>query len=134
MALKFSYVCLMDHKFVFSVLTLSLLTCNLSAFSATEKKVVLKEDTKISAVLTKSISSGSNAVAGQPIEAEITEDVVVDDRVLIKKGTPVKGSISAIQRAQRLGKGGNISLQLTSVKTVDEQKVTLRSGLGRDLV
>lgn len=94
------------------------------------KRVTVEEDTEIKVVLTKSVSSRNSAV-GQPIEAEVSEDVIVDDRVAIAKGTKVKGYISSIQRAKRMGRGGNISLQVSSVKAVDKQKVTLRSTMAR---
>jgi hypothetical protein len=104
---------------------------SIPSFSAEEKDILLKEETALEIVLNKSISS-SNSAIGQPIEAEIAEDIIIDDRIVIAKGSAVKGSISAVERAKRIGKGGNISLQISSVRAVDEQKVSLRSGLGRN--
>ncbi len=103
----------------------------IASLSAEEKSLLLKEETPIEIVLNKSISS-SNTAIGQPIEAEIAEDIIIGDRIVIAKGSPVKGSISAVERAKRIGKGGNISLQISSVRAIDEQKVSLRSGLGRN--
>jgi hypothetical protein len=100
------------------------------AQSAEEKSIILPEDTEIIVSLTKTVSS-TNAHIGQPIEAEVKKDVVVGDRVLIKKGTPVKGVVTQIERAKRMGQGGSIDIQINSVKTVDNQKVSLRSASGR---
>jgi len=114
-----------------SFLISSMTFLSIPSFSAEEKEILLKEETTLKIVLNKSISS-SNSAIGQPIEAEVAEDIIIDDRIIIAKGSPVKGSISAVETAKRIGKGGSISLQISSVRAVDEQKVSLRSGLGRN--
>ncbi|MFN5540591.1 MAG: hypothetical protein ACK481_11150 [Candidatus Melainabacteria bacterium] len=98
--------------------------------AAEEKVIILPEDTEIIASLIKSVST-ANAHVGQPIEAEIKKDIVIDERVVIKKGTPVKGTVTHIQKAKRLGQGGSIDIQINSVKSVDNQKVILRSASGK---
>jgi hypothetical protein len=97
---------------------------------AEDRLVKLPEDTELPVLVTQTVSSGSSAV-GQPIKAEIEKDILIDNIVVISKGTPVKAFVSQIEHAKRLGKGGSISVQINSVKAVDGQKVSLRSAMGR---
>ncbi|HEY9886699.1 MAG TPA: hypothetical protein V6C96_05495, partial [Vampirovibrionales bacterium] len=99
--------------------------------NTTEKTIKLEEDSEVKVTLTKSVSSNSSII-GQPVEAEVLEDVVVNGRVLVKQGTTVKGFISSIQKAKRMGRGGNIGIQFNSVKAIDKQKIGLRSAMGRN--
>ena len=60
--------------------------------------------------------------------AKIAEDVVVDDQVVIKQGTPVKGVVVESAAKRRMGRAGNLSYTLTETRTVDRQVVRLRAG------
>jgi hypothetical protein len=89
------------------------------------KEVLLEEGTLVKVVLKESVNSAT-AKEGQKIVAEIKEDVIVDDRVVIRKGSTVKGYVESARRAGG-GGTGRISIAVRSVKTVDGVKVSLKA-------
>lgn len=93
--------------------------------------VLLPADTVVKVSLDEYVSSANSAV-GQRIRASVAEDVIVNDNVVIKKGTKVRAVVSAREKRKRLGRGGNVSLQFTSTRDVNNNIVELSSALGSE--
>lgn len=69
--------------------------------------------------------SSKKSEKGQKIKAKVTQDVVVDDAVLIKKGTPVEARVAEVDSASMGGSGGSLKIAIDSTKAVDGQTVAL---------
>jgi hypothetical protein len=103
----------------------------------------LGDGTPVRVRLLKPINSES-AKSGQPLEFVVTRDVVVDGRVLIKRGTLVSGAVVRARRADwdftdhdhpklafrfhhtTASNGGTIHLRASSVRQKDDQVVLER--------
>jgi hypothetical protein len=94
-------------------------------------EVVIPDGTEINIVTTEEISS-KTAVEGDPLTFKVDEDVVVGGKVVIAKGTLVKGEVSNAKKSGRMGKGGALSIRVNSTQSVDDQKVKLRASKGRE--
>jgi hypothetical protein len=69
----------------------------------------------------------SNKVSeGDEILLEVYEDLVLDNRKIIAKGTQVLGYVESFEKAKFLGKEGLIILQITSTRAVDNSQIPLR--------
>lgn len=97
----------------------------------TGTQVTIPDGTALTVVTTEEISS-KTAVEGDPLTFKVDEDVVVDGKVVIAKGTLVKGEISNAKKSGRMGKAGALSIRITSTTAVDDQKVKLRASKGKE--
>jgi hypothetical protein len=97
----------------------------------TPAEVTIPDGTELTVITTEEISS-KTAVEGDPLTFKVDEDVKVGDRVVIAKGTIVKGEISNAKKSGRMGKGGQLSIRILSTTTVDDQKIKLRASKGRE--
>lgn len=88
--------------------------------------VTIPEGTEFT-VQTLDFLSSQNAAQGDPIHLEVQNNVLVDGAIAIAAGSPVKGVISSVTHASRMGKAGNISVRIESGETVDGQRIRLRA-------
>lgn len=99
--------------------------------AAQDTEITIPDGTELTVVTTEEISS-KTAVEGDPITFKVAEDVVVGGKVVIASGALVKGEVSNAKKSGRMGKGGALSIRITSTTTVDEQKIKLRASKGRE--
>ena len=78
-------------------------------------------------VQTLDFLSSQTAAEGDPIHLEVENNVLVNGAIAIAAGSPVKGVISSVTHASRMGKAGGISVRIESGETVDAQRVRLRA-------
>jgi hypothetical protein len=88
--------------------------------------VTIPEGTEFT-VQTLDFLSSQTAAQGDPIHLEVQNNVLVDGAIAIPAGSPVKGVISSVTHASRMGKAGNISVRIESGETVDGQRIRLRA-------
>jgi hypothetical protein len=69
--------------------------------------------------------TSKKAEKDQAIKASVAQDVVLDDAVLIKKGTPVVARVGAVDAASMGGSGGSLQIAVDSTTAVDGQTVPL---------
>jgi len=69
--------------------------------------------------------SSKKSEPGDPIKATVAQDVIVDDAVLIKKGTPVVARVGEVDAASLGGSGGSLKIAIDSTTAIDGQKVAL---------
>ncbi len=69
--------------------------------------------------------SSSTAKKGDPVEALITEPLVVSDHLILPEGSVIKGSVIEVQPARRLGRNGQLRILFHQVGPPNglEQKV-----------
>ena len=104
------------------------------ATSSASNQLVLDKGTAVKLRLKRDISS-ADAKEGDTIDFEVVEEVKVGDVVVIPKGSPAVGSVTDVQAARRMGRGGKLDIQIDSVTLADGEKATLwavkeRSGEG----
>jgi hypothetical protein len=88
--------------------------------------VTIPEGTEFNAQTLDFLSS-QTAVEGDPIRLEVESPLVVNDAIAIAAGSAVKGVISSVRHASRMGKAGSISIRLESAEAVDGQRVRVRA-------
>jgi hypothetical protein len=104
------------------------------ATSSASNQLVLDKGTPVKLRLKRDISS-ADAQEGDTIDFEVVEEVKVGDVVVIPKGSPAVGTVTDVQAARRMGRGGKLDIQIDSVALADGEKATLwavkeRSGEG----
>ncbi len=111
--------------FLATLLSFALITTPLAASQAlTERRLV--DGTKFSVRLLEPLSSGT-ADEGQTVTFEVVDDVLLNDVVIIKQGTPVKGTILDAQAKRRMGRAGRLAYSVTETRSVDRQAIKLRA-------
>ena len=119
------------------VSSLMIVMCLLSVSIAAQntppvgKNVVIPDGTELIAVVTETLSS-KTATEGDAITFKLEEDLVIDNSVVIAKGTLIKGTVSAAKKSGFFGRGGNLNVRIESTQTVDGQKLKLRASKGRE--
>jgi type IV secretion system protein VirB10 len=81
---------------------------------ATSTAIVIPAGTKIPIALKNTISTKSSRV-GDPIYAQSTFPIAIDDRIVVPAGTYVQGKISAIKPAGRLKGRAEVLIHFTSM-------------------
>jgi PEGA domain len=117
------------------VLCSLLLICQTANFSAAQEQhlvtsnqapFVLQDGTPIKLRISQSVSS-ADAHVNDRVEFEVLEDVMVDNVVLIPKGSSAIGTVTEAQPKRRMARGGKLEIVLDSVRMVDGEKVALRA-------
>lgn len=76
--------------------------------------------------LTQDLSSKDMAI-GQSISARVTNDVKVDNIVVISAGSIAKGQVISITKPKGVGRAGSIGIMINSVQAVDGTQIQLSS-------
>lgn len=101
------------------------------AAQSNAQQLLVPEGTEFIAVTTEKISSKS-AVLGDRVVLKVDDQVVVKGRVVINKGTTVRGSIVSAEKSGRVGKGGKLAIRIESTNAVDGQEIKLRATKGKE--
>jgi hypothetical protein len=86
----------------------------------------LPDGTRI-AVRTMEALSSATLKDGDPVTFSVVEDVVVDGQIVIRQGTPVRGSIVDAEAKRRMGRAGKLSYTVNETKAVDRTPIRLRA-------
>src|SRR5687768_12265210 len=86
----------------------------------------LPDGTRI-AVRTMEQLSSATLKDGSQVTFAVVEDVVVDGEVVIKQGTPVRGTIVDAQAKRRMGRAGKLQYTVNETKAVDRTPIRLRA-------
>lgn len=100
----------MKHLLTMALITIAgLANAQTATDSANAKK--LPEGTIVTVSLLQELSSKTN-MAGEIIEFETSEPVIVGDRVLVPKGAHVTGKITESEKAKGMGKAGVLNFTI----------------------
>ncbi len=104
------------------------------ATSSASNQLVLDKGTPVKLHLKRDLSS-ADAKEGDKIDFEVSEEVKVGDVVVIPKGNPAVGTVTDVQAARRMGRGGKLDIEIDYVVLGDGEQATLwavkeRSGDG----
>lgn len=86
----------------------------------------LPDGTRI-AVRTMERLSSATVQDSDPVTFAVVEDVVVDGEVVIKQGTPVRGTIVDAQAKRRMGRAGKLQYTVNETRGVDRSVIRLRA-------
>jgi hypothetical protein len=86
----------------------------------------LPDGTRI-AVRTMEQLSSATLKDSDPVTFAVVEDVVVDGEVVIKQGTPVRGTIVDAEAKRRMGRAGKLQYTVNETKGVDRKVIRLRA-------
>ena len=86
----------------------------------------LPDGTRI-AVRTMEPLSSATVKDGDPVTFSVVEDVIVDGEIVIKQGTPVRGTIVDAQAKRRMGRAGRLQYTVNETKAVDRSAIRLRA-------
>jgi hypothetical protein len=87
---------------------------------------ILIDNTPVKLKFKETITS-KTAIENQPIEFEVSEDVVLNGVVVIARGATAKGIIAEVKRARMLGRKGKLSLILKEVQLTSGERVSIRA-------
>jgi hypothetical protein len=76
--------------------------------------------------------SSATAKMGDPVEALITEPLVVSDHLILPEGSVIKGSVVQVARARRLGRNGQLRIlfhQVAPPNGIDQRVETNLEGV-----
>lgn len=88
-------------------------------------QLVIPSGTKVTCRLDQSISS-STAQEGQAVNLSVTEDIRINDVVVLKQGATVYGSITTAQEKRRMGRAGKLDFSIDKVRAADGEFIPLR--------
>jgi hypothetical protein len=95
------------------------------AAPATVAGFTLLNDTPVHVKLTKTISSAT-AHAGDVVEFEVLDDVLVQGVPVLTKGAIASGVISQAEPKKRFGRGGRLVFSIKTVNLANGEKATVR--------
>ena len=118
------------HKKVITVfLMLTFFSIMIVAKSpADPDQVKLANGTPVILRLTEEVSSKTKNI-NETVNLEVARNVVIDDKIVIKSGTPAIGTVTMLEQRGMVGKAGKIQISLEATKAVDGQRIALRSFL-----
>lgn len=100
--------------------------------SAFAKTVTLEEGTLVMVTNTELIQA-AHLDEGALVTFVVAEDVKVNDSVVIKNGTTVKGKVLGVSKEARMGMQGMLMINLETTKAVDGQQIELVGKAGKGL-
>jgi len=92
-------------------------------------KFVLEADTPVKLVLGETISSADERV-GNLVNFEVVEDVMVNNVVVIPRGSNAWATVTVAEPKKRMGRGGKLDINIDKVRLADGEKVLLRAVKG----
>lgn len=119
----------MPYQLITCLLLLFLVSLPLAAVQ--DQNLVLPEGTAINVVTAQEITS-KEAKPNDPVNFTVSEDIVVNGQVVVRKDTAAIGSVINAEKGGYLGKSGKLAIQVESTQTVDGKTLKLRAAKGRE--
>ena len=94
--------------------------------------VVLQEGTMIKAALTQDIS-GKEVSVGQAVDFVLSEDVTLNDKIIVPKGARIIGAVTEAERSKALGKKGKLAFSIDYLYLGNGKIVKLRGQTEKNL-
>ena len=88
-------------------------------------QLVVPSGTKVSTRLEQTLTSAT-AQEGQAVNLSVTEDVRINDVVVIRQGATVFGTVSMAQEKRRMGRSGKLDFTIEKVRAADGEFIPLR--------
>ena len=102
-------------------------------FAQTEsREIMIPEGTIVKAVLMQDLN-GKEVNVGQTINFELSDNIIMDSRVVLPKGAKITGIVTEAQRSKALGKKGKLSFSIDYLYLTNGKIVKLRSTIEKNL-
>jgi len=121
----------MKHLFLIILAILPFVSHGQSNLSDTTH-LLLPEGTLIKAIILNDIS-GKEVNVGQNIDFELSEDVIIQDKVAIHKGAKIIGTVTEAESSKALGKKGKLAFSIDYLYVPNGKIVRLRSQVEKNL-
>ncbi len=86
----------------------------------------LEDGTKVSLILGRELSSGKEST-GNRVDFEVSEDIKVNDVLVIPKGSLAIGTITEAQGRRHMGRAGKLNVRIEEVRLSDGSRAKLRA-------
>ena len=100
-----------------------LLCLSFFGFSQTSKTKI--EEGTIILLKSLSIISSNTSMDGESIDFYCVENVVVDNKVIIKKNSKVTGKVESSEKSRSLGKEGSLKIIFNYITAIDGQNIPI---------
>ena len=100
-----------------------LLCLSFFGFSQTSKTKI--EEGTIILLKSLSIISSNTSMDGESIDFYCAENVVVDNKVIIKKNSKVTGKVESSEKSRSLGKEGSLKIIFNYITAIDGQNIPI---------
>lgn len=117
-----------------TALVIALLAAHINATAYNnhpQDEIVVTEGTPINVAVAKEVTS-KEAKPNDPVDFTVTEDLVINGQVIVRKGTPAVGSVINAEKGGYMGKSGKLAVQVESTTTSDGKPLKLRAAKGRE--
>jgi len=117
-----------------TILVIALLSTHIYAAvysNQPQDEIVVPEGTAINVSVAKEVTS-KEAKPNDPVDFTVTEDVVINGQVIVRKGTAAVGSVINAEKKGYMGKSGKLAVQVESTTTSDGRPLKLRAAKGRE--
>jgi len=100
-----------------------LLCFSFFSFSQTTKTKI--EEGTIILIKSLSIISSNTTWNGESFDFFCTENVVVDNKIIIKKNSKVTGKVESLEKSRSLGKEGSLKIVFNYITAIDGQNIPI---------
>lgn len=100
-----------------------LLYLSFFGFSQTSKTKI--EEGTIILLKSLSIISSNTSMDGESIDFYCAENIVVDNKIIIKKNSKVTGKIESSEKSRSLGKEGSLKIIFNYISAIDGQNIPI---------
>jgi hypothetical protein len=94
--------------------------------STPSTQFALEDGTPVKLRIGRTVSS-ADAHVGDNVDLEVLEEVKVGNVVVVPKGGTAMATVTSAQSKRRMGRGGNLDINIDYVKLVDGEKAALRA-------
>lgn len=95
-------------------------------------KITLTEGTIIKAAILKDIS-GKEVSVGQTIDFELSDNIIINNKVAVEKGAKIIGTVTEAQRSKALGKKGKLAFSIDYLYLPNGTVIKLRSQIEKNI-
>ena len=97
----------------------------LSFFSFSQTSKTKIEEGTIILLKSLSIISSNTSMDGESIDFYCAENIVVDNKIIIKKNSKVTGRIESSEKSRSLGKEGSLKIIFNYISAIDGQNIPI---------
>ena len=113
-------------------ITILLLVPSIMFAQTDTTSIILQEGTMIRAALTQDIS-GKEVSIGQAVDFVLSEDVTLNDKIIVPKGARIIGAVTEAERSKALGKKGKLAFSIDYLYLGNGKIVKLRGQTEKNL-
>jgi hypothetical protein len=114
------------------LLLIAAILVSFQSFSQTDSTaLILREGTVIPVKLLQNLN-GKTANEGDVVEFEVTEDIRVNNTVVVPKGSKATGTVTDAEKSKILGKKGKLAVSVDYIATSSGKNIKVRSNASKE--